>query len=563
MKTSDLGNSTPVPESTGASFTPWPWTRRAFLRAALLGGTGLALPPRVWARESERGVARGTVYHDRDGDGRRGSNDPAIPGVAVSNGREVVLTDERGHWQLPVEGESTTFFVIKPRDWISPRSAHNLPRFHYHHQPAGSPQQRFPGVLPTGPLPDSIDFALTQRPEPNRFKALFCGDPQPRDLREVDYLARTVVPEMTGTEASFGVCLGDIAFDNLDTHEPLTEAFGLIGIPWYHVLGNHDLNYDSPDNRYAYESFRRVFGPTYHAFEVGPVHFVLLNNIDWQGPDPERPEATGNYQGKLGDRQLEFVANYLSRIPQHHLVVLMLHIPLQRGFQLGPGSQTIDRQTLYRLLEHRPHSLSFSAHTHWHRHLFIGADDGWRGAQPHHHIITGTLCGSWFGGAPDERGIPHATMSDGTPRGYLELEFDGHRYSMNGYKSLGRPTSDQMHIDIPSEISLDQLSQTAVTVNVFNGSERSIVRMRCGPGDRWRDLEQIEAPDPRFLRLRERDQGLQPPYRALPQPMLNCPHLWRASLPGDLTPGTHLIEVIATDFFGHNHHGQQTFRLLA
>ena len=114
MKASDMGNSTPAPESTGAPFTRWPWTRRAFLRAALVGGTGLALPPRVWARESARTVARGTVYHDRDGDDRRGSDDPGIPGVAVSNGCEVVLTDERGRWQLPVEGESTTFLSSNP-----------------------------------------------------------------------------------------------------------------------------------------------------------------------------------------------------------------------------------------------------------------------------------------------------------------------------------------------------------------------------------------------------------------------------------------------------------------
>ena len=61
-----------------------------------------------------------------------------------------------------------------------------LPRFHYHHQPAGSPPQRFSGLDPTGPLPESIDFALVPRHEPDRFKALFCGDPQPRDLDKVE-----------------------------------------------------------------------------------------------------------------------------------------------------------------------------------------------------------------------------------------------------------------------------------------------------------------------------------------------------------------------------------------
>jgi hypothetical protein len=536
-------------------------TRRAFLQSALATGAALALPASIWAREPSPTLARGTVFHARHGKGRRHSDDPGLRGVAVSNGREISLTDERGRWALPVEGESTTFFVIKPRGWITPLNAHNLPRFHYHHQPAGSPQQRFAGIQPTGPLPESIDFALIPRAEPDRFKALFCGDPQPRDAREVDYLAQTVVPELAGTDAMFGVSLGDIAFDNLDMYEPLNEAFGLIGIPWHNVLGNHDLNFDTPDNRHAHETFRRVFGPTYYSFDAGPVHFLLLNNIEWLGADPKRPQATGNYQGKLGERQLEFVARDLERVPANQLVVILLHIPLQRGFDPGPRSQTLDRQALYRLLENRPHTLSFSAHTHWHRHLFIGAEDGWRGGQPHHHIITGTLCGSWFGGAPDERGIPHATMSDGTPRGYIELEFDGPSYSMNGYRSMGRPASYQMHIDTPPELNLQHLPEAAVTVNVFNGSERSTVRMRCGAGDCWRDLDKIEAPDPRFLRLRERDQALQPPYRALPQPMLNCPHLWRGPLPPSLAPGTHLIEVIATDMFGNTHYGQQPVRI--
>jgi hypothetical protein len=537
-------------------------TRRGFLRTALAGGAGLVYAPYLWARDPVPAQARGVVWHDQRGEGRRRPDDPGVPGVAVSNGRQITVTDELGRWSLPVEGEATTFFVIKPRGWMTRKNDQNLPRFHYHHQPAGSPRQRFPGVPPTGPLPESIDFPLRSREEPDRFKALFCGDPQPRNDREVRYLAQTVVPELAGNEAAFGVSLGDIAFDDLATFEPLNAALGLIGVPWHNVLGNHDLNFDAPDNRHANETFRQVYGPTYYAFDHGPVHFVVLNNVEWLGPDPQRPQSTGNYRGMLGERQLEFVARDLERVPREQLVVLLMHIPLQRGFAPNRASQTADRQALYRLLEARPHTLSFSAHTHWHRHLFIGEEDGWRGAEPHHHIIAGTLCGSWFGGAPDEFGVPHATMSDGTPRGYLELEFDGPRYRMDGYRSFGRPRDYQMHIEAPEQVLRPQLSEVAVTVNVFNGSERSQVRMRCGAGEPWRELEKIDEPDPRFLRLRERDATPQPPYRALPQPLSECPHLWRGRLPVDLPAGTHLVEVLATDMFGNTHQGRCPLRVL-
>jgi len=486
-----------------------------------------------------------------------------ISGVAVSNGREVTLTDSKGRWSLPIEGDWTTFFVIKPRGWRTRLSPQNLPLGYYHHQPQGSPKQQYRGVAPTGPLPESIDFGLVPQKEGDKFTALFCGDPQPRDLREVGYLAQTVVPELRGTEAAFGVSLGDIAFNNLSTFEPLNEAMGLIGIPWHNVIGNHDLNFDAPDNQHANESFRRVYGPPYYSFDYGPVHFILLRNVEWLGRSADKGKGGASYRGCLGERQLEFIANDLRQVPQNRLVVLMMHIPLRHGTEFNPRGETADRHELYRLIEDRPYTLSFSAHTHHHAHLFMGAEEGWGGAQPHHHIITGTLCGSWFRGAPDERGVPHGTMADGTPRGHLALQFDGHRYSMDGYRVFGRPSNYQMHIELPAAIPQAQVEATPVAVNVFNGSSRSTVKMRCSQGDIWRVLPKVLEPDPRFVRLAERDSGLESPYFQLPAPMPRCPHLWKGTLPQGLGPGTHLVEVVATDMFGNTHHGCQSVRIVA
>src|ERR1700676_3861334 len=55
----------------------------------------------------------GVVFEDRSGSGRREPGDPGIPGVLVSNGRDVVKTDRDGRYALPV-GEETIIFVIKP-----------------------------------------------------------------------------------------------------------------------------------------------------------------------------------------------------------------------------------------------------------------------------------------------------------------------------------------------------------------------------------------------------------------------------------------------------------------
>ena len=34
-----------------------------------------------------------------------------------------------------------------------------------------------------------------------------------------------------------------------------------VGIPWYNVHGNHDMNFLATDDRYADETFERVYGP--------------------------------------------------------------------------------------------------------------------------------------------------------------------------------------------------------------------------------------------------------------------------------------------------------------
>src|SRR5688500_12596562 len=178
------------------------WWRVTGLLALVAGVATIGLFLQAPAGQT---TATGLVFHDKDGDRKRDAGEPGIPNVCVSNGEDIVKTDRDGKWRLPVD-DDTAFFVIKPRGWMTPLNHHNLPEFYYIHKPQGSPNVKFAGVAPTGPLPESIDFALTPPKEPERFRALFFGDTQPRDAREVDYITHDVIEPMIGkTDASFGV----------------------------------------------------------------------------------------------------------------------------------------------------------------------------------------------------------------------------------------------------------------------------------------------------------------------------------------------------------------------
>ena len=162
------------------------------------------------------GIASGTVFNDLNGNGKHDDGEPGLEGIAVSNQKEIVQTDAEGNWALPHD-EDTAFFVIKPSGWATPLNKYNLPQFYYLHKPAGSRGIRYKGIDPTGPLPKSIDFALSKQEEPEQFKAILFGDPQPSNQDQVDYIAHDVIAELIGTDAKFGVTLGDIMFDRLET----------------------------------------------------------------------------------------------------------------------------------------------------------------------------------------------------------------------------------------------------------------------------------------------------------------------------------------------------------
>ncbi len=525
--------------------------------------TALFLCP-AWTQAETTVPARGVVFEDRNGNGTRDRGEPGIADVAVSNGRDVVVTDSKGRYELAVED---IVFVIKPAGWQVPlQPKTQLPQHYYVHRPEGSPETEYAGVAPTGELPGSIDFPLTRQEESKDFRVVCFGDTQPRNQREVDYVSHDIVEELVGVDAAFGMTLGDLAYDHLETLVPIASTIGLLGLPWHHVIGNHDVNRDAAAPEDAFETYTRIFGPPYYAFNHGDVHFVALNSVTWE------PDRTA-YHGELGPRQLEFLANDLALVPKDKLVVLLMHIPLW---------DFTDKAQVLELLAPFEHSLSLAAHWHRHQNIFLPLPV----AEPreHHLIVHGTACGGWWTGEPDERGIPHAIMSDGSPNGYSILTFTGNEYSLR-YKAAHRPASYQMNVYAPEVIASADAPDTEVVVNYFTGSRKSIVRMSLDGGE-WQPMEQFEGKDPgiaavkarqsEFARRIAKDRGIETfddqvqreiygDYRRIvgrqSPGVADIDHLWRANLPTDLAPGYHMIHVHVRDMFGQEHEAHRVIRV--
>jgi len=320
-----------------------------------------------------------------------------------------------------------------------------------------------------------------------------------------------------------------------------------------------------------------VYGPPWYAFEHGGALFLMLDNVDYLGFDPARPREGGRYEGRFGQRQLAFVANVLAEWPADRLVVVCMHIPLRNYLTPTEAStNTVDRAELLKLLRGRPSTLSLAGHTHTTEHHYLGAGDGFAGAEPHHHHVMTAVSGSWWSGPFDHRGIAVADSRDGSPNGYHVLSIDGARCTTrfqpaNGQSQMRIVLDSEFHRDsrevyrdfrmgqlLGSPIPQESAFATKIVVNVFDGGPRTLVDYRIGRRGPLR-MERVARPDPFVEEEFARNQATKKPWvKAEPSS-----HVFEARLPGDLAAGTHCIAVRAVDEYGREHRDHLVVELTA
>lgn len=500
-------------------------------------------------------TVKGTVYNDLNQNGKKDRREQGIPEVAVTNGVEVVLTDAKGRYELPI-GDDQIISVIKPTGYAVPVNDDYLPQFFYIHKPAGSPDFDFTGVAPTGKLPKSVDFGLTESEESENFSAVLFGDPQPYTLQEVDYFARAAVADLMTREKEvpFGLSLGDIVGDDLDLFKPYIQAVKKAKIPWYNLMGNHDLNFDAEQDHLSDETYEAHFGPANYAFNYGKVHFIVLDDVLY--PDPRDGKG---YWGGFREDQMQFVENNLKTVPKDYLVVLAFHIPWSEPS--GDPFRDADRERIFRALKDFPHTLSLSAHTHLQRQDFLGPQQGWLQEEPHHHYNVGTTSGDWYSGVLDQNNLPDATMRDGTPQGYAYLNFKGNKYTID-YQVIGESPEHRMNIFMPKVVTHGRNTSAGIYVNYFLGGEKDKVSYRVNDGQ-WNTMSRVSDYDRNYMQevyKWDLSEELRPGRRG--SNPVRSTHLWRGSIPARITPGEHTVEVKVEDMFGRTFTETQTYRLV-
>ena len=474
----------------------------------------------------------GFVFLDENKNGTFDQTEKGIHHVVVSNGLECVSTDENGFYELPLR-EDCVVFITKPVGYITPVNKSNIPQFYYIHYPQGSPELNYPAIQPTGELPDQINFPLYESTFKGNFEILAIGDPQTKTAEQIDYLRDDIYCDLVNSTKEFAIILGDIMDNDISLFPYYLEVCEHSAIPLYHVPGNHDLNFAAESDKHSLDTYISHFGPSYYSFNYGEVHFVVLDTVEYTG--------NNSYFGNIGETQLKWLENDLSFVPEDHLIVISMHIPLYSNVD-NPGKDHVrDRAELFQVLNGREKILILAGHTHTLENVFLSEEDGWQGTKPIHIIIGGAACGCWWGGPFDERGIPYALQGDGVPNGYNLLDFKGSEYT-HLYQSANMDATYQVRISSPrGNVKKKMVKYTDIYANVFNAGYDSEIYFSIDNSE-FALMKKKAVYDPYTSQV----------YRdalTYSSPKL-CEHLFMAPLPSELEEGMHKIIVKYTDRYG-------------
>ena len=216
-------------------------------------------------------------------------------------------------------------------------------------------------------------------------------------------------------------------FDDLSLYDRYNRIIGTIGLPWWNIGGNHDLNFEAPDRTLSRETFKRVFGPNYYAFFYAETLFLMLDDVDYLGHDAARPQGRRQIRGPdrrppARIRQADAGADAGRHADRHRHAhpARQRHRPARRT---TTGSSTAPTCSRCSTAANTPSA--FPATPTRPSIIYFDAADGWTGDGPHHHHILTAVSGSWWSGPLDHRGVACADSRDGTPNGFHILSVDG------------------------------------------------------------------------------------------------------------------------------------------
>ena len=344
--------------------------------------------------------------------------------VVISDGRQCVLTKEDGSYSMKSDLKTARFVSISLPSGYEMERVNAIPQiFKRIH--------RYEDAV-------CADFVLTQTGSQEEYTLIMVGDPQNIGLKSSDNGCETfrdvIISDIEKLKEDnkplYVINLGDVIYNFTAGYDDFLTMSSGASFPMFNLIGNHDLDkcgFAHP--RYTNVSYENYVGPTDYSFNIGDMHYVVLNTV------PLFANALqGSYTAGVSDESLEWLRNDLSFVPKDKTIVVCSHVLLMDPYRrLGRRLNETEALDLFNSFE---------------------KVYGWGG---HTHTNSGGIC-KWNGRGIDGIKVARATggprvnapMSrEGIPNGYMFVDVKGGDMKWY-YKTAGQDKDYQMRVYSPT-----------------------------------------------------------------------------------------------------------------
>ncbi|MBR3547109.1 MAG: calcineurin-like phosphoesterase C-terminal domain-containing protein [Bacteroidaceae bacterium] len=349
-----------------------------------------------------------------------------VPNVVVSDGYELTKTNQAGYYELRSLKQNGYVFYTLPSGYEPEVKNGFYPMF-------------WAPLTEDTNTREEHNFQLKKVKNKNHYMVAGADShlaARMNDLTQfrngfLESLKREI--KKAGKTPIYSTILGDLAWDTYwykNNYGPkhlmqtLTdEGYPIILFP---VIGNHDNNGAIPAGKdcdfLSSGMFRKVICPNYYSYNLGEVHYVVLDDIYYKNTETGGKYNKGivgsrNYDAYITPTQFNWLRKDLEQVDKETPIIVGVHIPVwnlrQNTFEVFPSLTSHNNENsseaLCELLKDFKQVLIISGHTHYNYHAHPEA-------YPNiHENNIAAICATWW--TTGELSGRHI-CKDGSPGGY-------------------------------------------------------------------------------------------------------------------------------------------------
>ena len=269
-------------------------------------------------------------------------NGTPLAGVAVSDGYQIVLTDKKGQYSICSEKRNGNIFITIPRGYEAfTEGSDVVPQFWANTSSDKNEVERHDFALKAVNNDRHVITAVADihianhHNDLSNFRDIFL----PSLNAELEQYRQAGIPIYT-------LCLGDSSheiywYDYLYDIGSFRKTLADVNYPTplFNTMGNHDNDgavAQSPTVDFdATEKYRKAFGPTYYSFNIGKVHYIMLDNIHYinapGGKIAKGIAGSRNYSYDISPEQIAWLKQDLELVVDKSTpIVIGVHAPIFR-----------------------------------------------------------------------------------------------------------------------------------------------------------------------------------------------------------------------------------------